>query len=109
VQQREAQHFWAFCCRLNGWDGAFCFAETHPTFSAGGAEMIQYFVVLERTELGYSAYFPDLPGCVSTGATRQETIANIQDAIEFHIEGMKLEGLPIPMPQSQSAYVEIAA
>jgi predicted RNase H-like HicB family nuclease len=92
------------------------FASQKPTlqllpchFSAGGAEMIQYLVVLERTESGYSAYLPDLPGCVSTGATHQETIRTMQDAIEFHLEGMRLEGLPIPVPQSLSAYVEVAA
>jgi predicted RNase H-like HicB family nuclease len=71
--------------------------------------MIKYLVILDQTETGYSAYSPDLPGCVSTGATAQDTIRNMQDAIEFHLEGMKLEGLPIPIPQSQSAYIEVAA
>lgn len=71
--------------------------------------MIRYLIILEQTETGYSAYSPDLPGCVSTGITPKETIHNMQDAIEFHIEGMKLEGLPIPLPYSQSAYVEVAA
>lgn len=71
--------------------------------------MMKYLIVLERTETGYSAYCPDLPGCVSTGGTPQETTQNMQDAIEFHLEGLKLEGLTIPSPYSQSAYVEVAA
>ncbi len=71
--------------------------------------MNKYLIVLEKTNTGYSAYSPDLLGCVSTGRTSQETVTNMQEAIEFHIEGMKLEGLPIPIPQTQSAYIEIAA
>jgi predicted RNase H-like HicB family nuclease len=71
--------------------------------------MSKYLIVLEPTGTGYSAYSPDLLGCVSTGKTPQETVANMQEAIEFHIEGMKLEGLPVPLPQTQSAYIEVAA
>jgi predicted RNase H-like HicB family nuclease len=70
---------------------------------------MNYLIVLEPTGTGYSAYSPDLLGCVSTGSTAQETVANMQEAIEFHIEGMKLEGLPVPVPQTQSAYIEVAA
>ena len=71
--------------------------------------MMKYLIILERTETGYSAYSPDLPGCVSTGTTSQETTHNMQNAIEFHLEGLRLEGLPIPSPYSQYAYVEVAA
>lgn len=71
--------------------------------------MMKYLIILEQTETGYSAYSPDLPGCVSTGSTSQETTHNMQGAIEFHLEGLKLEGFPIPIPCSQSAYVEVAA
>ena len=71
--------------------------------------MSKYLIVLEPTGTGYSAYSPDLLGCVSTGSTVQETVENMQEAIEFHIEGMKLEGLLIPIPQTQSAYIEVAA
>ena len=60
--------------------------------------MRKYAVVIERAENNYSAYVPNLPGCVSTGATLQEVEENIQEAIEFHLEGMELEGLPIPEP-----------
>jgi predicted RNase H-like HicB family nuclease len=70
---------------------------------------MKYLIVLEKTGTGYSAYSPDLLGCVSTGSTQQETVENMQEAIEFHIEGMKLEGLPVPAPQTQSAYIEVAA
>jgi predicted RNase H-like HicB family nuclease len=69
---------------------------------------MKYLIILEKTTTGYSAYSPDLLGCVSTGVTPEETVQNMQEAIEFHIDGLKLEGLPIPKPQTQSAYVEIA-
>jgi predicted RNase H-like HicB family nuclease len=70
---------------------------------------MKYLIVIQRTETGYSAYSPDLPGCVSTGATTEETARNMQAAIEFHLEGLKLEGEPIPEPSTTSAYVEVAA
>jgi predicted RNase H-like HicB family nuclease len=71
--------------------------------------MMQYLIVIEQTETGYSAYSPDLPGCVSTGATREEVAQNMREAIEFHLDGLKLEGLEIPTPTTSSAYVEVAA
>ena len=67
---------------------------------------MKYLVIIEKSTTGYSAYSPDLPGCVSTGATREETEQNMQQAIEFHIEGMRKEGYEIPEPNSTSAYVE---
>lgn len=71
--------------------------------------MMQYLIVIEKTETGYSAYSPDLPGCVSTGATREEIEQNMREAVEFHLDGLKLEGLEIPQPTTSSAYIEIAA
>lgn len=71
--------------------------------------MKRYLVIIERTDTGYSAYSPDLPGCISTGRTRDEIEANMREAIEFHIEGLRLEGLPAPEPSSESAYVDVAA
>ena len=71
--------------------------------------MMQYLIVIEPTETGYSAYSPDLPGCVSTGATLKEVEHNMREAVEFHLEGLKLEGLEIPQPTTSSAYVEVAA
>ena len=69
---------------------------------------MKYLIILEKTKTGYSAYSPDLPGCVTTGGTQEETEQNIREAIEFHLEGLKLEGLEIPQPSSSSAYVEVA-
>ncbi len=71
--------------------------------------MMQYLVVIEQTNTGYSAYSPDLPGCVSTGASREEVEHTMREAIEFHLDGLKLEGLEIPQPTTSSAYVEVAA
>jgi len=70
---------------------------------------MKYLIILEKTSTGYSAYSPDLPGCVSAGNTAEETEANMREAIEFHIEGMREEGLSIPIPQSRASYVEVAA
>jgi len=70
---------------------------------------MKYFVVIEKTQTGYSAYSPDVLGCVSTGATLEEVNQNMQEAIEFHIDGLIEEGLEIPKPSTYSAYVEVAA
>lgn len=70
---------------------------------------MNYLVVIEPTETGFSAYSPDLPGCVATGATEQEVEQEMRDAMEFHVEGLKLEGYPVPMPSTRSAYIAIAA
>lgn len=71
--------------------------------------MKRYLVVVEQTDTGYSAYSPDLPGCASTGRTRAEVEANMREAIEFHIEGLRLEGYPVPEPSSESTYIDVAA
>jgi predicted RNase H-like HicB family nuclease len=63
--------------------------------------MKNYGVVLEQTRTGYSAYSPDLPGCVSTGRTREKAEANMREAIEFHIQGLREEGVPVPEPQAR--------
>lgn len=70
---------------------------------------MQYLIVIEKTETGYSAYSPDLPGCVSTGETREELEQNMLEAMEFHLDGLKAENLEIPKPTTASAYVEVAA
>ena len=70
---------------------------------------MKYLIILEKTSTGYSAYSPDLPGCVSAGDTAEDTEANMREAIEFHIEGMREEGLSIPIPQSRASYIEVAA
>ena len=71
--------------------------------------MKKYLVIIEETATGFSAYSPDLPGCVATGASREEVEAEMQEAIEFHIDGLRLSGFPVPEPRSQAAYCEIAA
>jgi predicted RNase H-like HicB family nuclease len=70
---------------------------------------MKYAVVIERADLNYSAYVPDLPGCVATGATIKDAENEIREAIRFHIEGMKEDGLPIPAPSSAVEYIEVAA
>ena len=71
--------------------------------------MKKYLVVIEETSTGYSAYSPDLEGCVSTGRTRQEVEKNMQEAIKFHLKGLRLEGLHVPQPHSYCTYVEVPA
>ncbi len=66
-----------------------------------------YLVVFEKAKSNYSAYSPDLPGCIATGKTRQEVERNIKEAISFHIEGLKKDGLVLPEPSSFTGYVEI--
>jgi predicted RNase H-like HicB family nuclease len=70
----------------------------------------KYLVILEHAEgSNFSAYVPDLPGCVATGETRQECLQNIREAISMHIDGMREDGLPIPEPSSEADYVDAAA
>lgn len=67
---------------------------------------MKYLIVIEQTATGYSAYSPDLDGCVATGATREEVQEEMQDAIAFHLEGMRLEGISAPSPHTYAAYIE---
>ena len=67
---------------------------------------MRYAIVIEKAEANFSAYVPDLPGCVATGETLSEVEAEIRDAIRFHIEGLKQDGLPIPAATSIADYVE---
>ena len=69
---------------------------------------MKYTVVIERTSNNYAAYVPDLPGCVATAGTRDELLEEIRDAIEFHIEGMREDGEPVPQPQATADVVEVA-
>lgn len=69
--------------------------------------MKKYLIIIESTETGYSAYSPDLPGCVSTGKTRAEVESNMREAIGFHLDGLKEEGLPIPPPQTKAVFCEV--
>jgi predicted RNase H-like HicB family nuclease len=69
--------------------------------------MKRYAIVIEKAPTNYAAYVPDLPGCVATGATVEETERLLREAIELHVEGMRADGLPIPEPSSQVEYVEV--
>jgi predicted RNase H-like HicB family nuclease len=70
---------------------------------------MRYAVVIEKAGSNFSAYVPDLPGCVATGANQAEAEVAIREAIEFHLDGMKEDGTPIPPPSSRVDYVEVAA
>lgn len=69
---------------------------------------MKYLVVIEPTSTGFSAYSPDLPGCVSTGRTCQECEGNMREAIEFHQEGLRQEGESVPQPSTSVAFGEVA-
>lgn len=71
--------------------------------------MTRYAIVVEKGPDSYGAYVPDLPGCVAAAETRAEVLQLIREAIEFHLDGMREEGLPIPEPSSTTEYVEVAA
>lgn len=71
--------------------------------------MYRFLIVVEKANGNYSAYSPDLPGCVATGRTREEVTRNIHEAIEMHVQGLVEDNLPIPEPQSFADYVAIAA
>jgi len=68
---------------------------------------MRYAVVIEKAENNYSAYVPDLPGCIATGSTVEETEKLIREAIELHLEGLREDGLPIPLASSQVEYIEV--
>ena len=70
--------------------------------------MFKYPVIIEKADSNYSAYSPDLPGCAATGQTVKETILRMRDAIQFHIEGLKREGLVIPEPSTKIEYIEVS-
>jgi predicted RNase H-like HicB family nuclease len=69
--------------------------------------MKKYLIVIETTPTGFSAYAPDLPGCVSTGETREEIERNMREPIAFHLDGLREEGQVVPEPRSHSAYVKL--
>jgi predicted RNase H-like HicB family nuclease len=72
-------------------------------------EAMKYLIVIEQTATGYSAYSPDLPGCIATGSTRDDVEREMKDAIAFHLDGLRAEGMAIPKPSTSSSYVEIPA
>ena len=71
--------------------------------------MKKYLVIVEQTNTGFSAYSPDLPGCVSTGRTREDVEQNMREAIAFHLHGLREDGQALPEPNTYSTYVELPA
>ena len=70
--------------------------------------LIEFVVVYEWTGSNWSAYSPDVPGCAATGATREDVEAKYREALEFHIEGLRLHGEPVPIPSSRAGVVSVA-
>jgi predicted RNA binding protein YcfA (HicA-like mRNA interferase family)/predicted RNase H-like HicB family nuclease len=89
-----------------GDDGGTRNAQQHPQTS--GAEGMKYLIVIEKTATGYSAYSPDLPGCIATAATEEDVQQEMTAAMSFHLDGLRQEGIRIPEPRTKSSYVEVA-
>jgi predicted RNase H-like HicB family nuclease len=70
---------------------------------------MRYLVIIEPTATGFSAFSPDIPGCVATGATREDAEREMVSAIAFHIEGLRADGLDVPEPSASSTYVDVPA
>ena len=68
---------------------------------------MKYMVIIERGDEGYGAHVPDLPGCIAAGDTREEVLSLIKEAIEFHIQGLRDAGEPVPPPSSASEIIEV--
>lgn len=64
---------------------------------------------MEETQTGFSAYLPDIDGCIATGQTIKEVEVNIKEALEFHLEGLRLENKSLPIPHSYSNYIQVSA
>lgn len=69
--------------------------------------MSEYLVIIEKAEKNYSVYSPDLPGCVATGDTKEETLQRMREAIAMHLEGLREDGLPIPQPSTSAEYLAV--
>ena len=79
----------------------------HPRVKEMMSDMYKYLVIFEKAGNNYSAYSPDIPGCIATGSTRDEVEKNIREAISFHIEGLVKDGLPLPEPESFTEHIEV--
>jgi predicted RNase H-like HicB family nuclease len=82
-------------------------SEQHP--QAGRAQVMKLLIVVEQTSSGFSAYAPDVPGCVATGSTRDAVERTMREAIEFHLEGLRAEGMAAPEPHAYATVVAVAA
>jgi predicted RNase H-like HicB family nuclease len=70
---------------------------------------MRYMVVIERGATSWGAHVPDLPGCIAVGETREEALRLVREAIEFHIDGLRQDGMPVPTPSSEGDFVEVGA
>ncbi|MDR3557403.1 MAG: type II toxin-antitoxin system HicB family antitoxin [Syntrophobacteraceae bacterium] len=68
---------------------------------------MRYSIVIEKGERNYSAYLPDVPGCIATGSTPEATVKNLAKALEMHLEGLREDGLPMPEPSTQVDYITL--
>jgi predicted RNase H-like HicB family nuclease/predicted RNA binding protein YcfA (HicA-like mRNA interferase family) len=84
-------------------------SQTGRSQEAGGGRVTRYMIVVERGDSSWGAHVPDLPGCVAVGETRDEVIDLIREAIALHIDGLKRDGLPVPKPSSEGAFVDVEA
>lgn len=71
--------------------------------------MSRYLIVVEPTGTGFSAYSPDVPGCIATGRTREAVEREMRDAVAFHLDGLRADGQPVPQPTAAAAYIDVAA
>ncbi|MDQ3243053.1 MAG: type II toxin-antitoxin system HicB family antitoxin [Gemmatimonadota bacterium] len=71
--------------------------------------MSRYLVIIEESTTGFSAFVPDLPGCIATAGTREDLVSSVREGVEFHLEGLRDAGEPVPPPRSSATYVEVAA
>jgi predicted RNase H-like HicB family nuclease len=69
--------------------------------------MLRFLVMIEKAESNFSAYSPDLSGCVATGATREEAERNMREAIEMHVRGLQEDSFPIPEPHASAEYIAV--
>jgi predicted RNase H-like HicB family nuclease len=72
-----------------------------------GGNKVEYLVVLEKSEGNWAAYSPDVPGCIATGSTPEETLQEYQEALRMHLKGLAEDGLPIPKPNSKAQYISV--
>ena len=100
ADERGLYSFLPSCIRVNSCPFVVTISE------ASRIEMSRYLIVIEETSTGYSAYSPDLPGCIATGTTRDRVEREMHNAIEFHLDGLRRAGEPIPAPHSQASYCE---
>jgi predicted RNase H-like HicB family nuclease len=70
---------------------------------------MRILIIVEKTATGYSAYSPDVPGCVATGASREEVERAMREAIQFHLDGLRADGAAVPEPQASATYYDVAA